>query len=136
MSTKKKTQKIESMSIEQFKTFIKGLSFFDENWTPNKEQWEHIKLLIDNLKVESVVQSIMAPHQNREIGNLPNDPYQGESFTESVDPRVRQSNFLGGRQSAFTDSQRRPTAVNPNITERIGNETILPSAIGQQSDFV
>ena len=144
MTAKKKTPKIESMTIEQFKTFIKGLSFFDANWTPSKEQWEHIKALIDNLKVDAptVVQHVVHAQPAQSGINLPNNPNQGEAFTgETVDPRAGQRNFLGGQQPMGQPQQRgfdkhgNPVAVNPNTTERIGTTTVLPSAIGQQSDF-
>lgn len=84
MSTPKKKNKtviVEKMTVSEFKTWIKGLcAFQDDNWLPNKNQWEHIRQLIDSLD-ES--RQVVTHHNVMSNGNnaiaLPSNPSQGEA---------------------------------------------------------
>lgn len=149
MTAKKKPQKIKSMTIDEFKTYIEGMSFMNDDWVPNQAQWEQIKLLIANLKGNTVVQHVVAP-QHQHVGGgvqFPQQPQnQGEAFAagETIDPRAAgQRNFLGGQQPMGGQQSRQAVdrngnlvATNPKTTERIGSTTVLPSAMGEQSEFL
>jgi hypothetical protein len=62
---KPKTAQVKAMSVQEFQFWINGLSSFqEEGWHPNKAQWDHIKVLIDNLIM--VAPAIQALPQQRQ----------------------------------------------------------------------
>jgi len=125
--TKKKT-KIEKMTIEEFKTFIKGLSFFDENWCPNKEQWEHIKQLIDNLRPdEPRASAVQNNAQNivQERRYVPAVQQHVENLEGEGDGRI----MPPPKQSFLDIPQPKPVGRAPDGT------ALLPPAREAISDF-
>jgi hypothetical protein len=89
MTNKKQKPKgkssVPSMTIQEFKIWIKGLSAFqDESWFPNKVQWEHITQLIDNLDLGQSTQHQNMPRQSQmgEMGG-----YVDQTAHSSVPPR-------------------------------------------------
>ena len=73
MAKPKKSAVIEEMTVKQFQTWIKGLcAFQDDGWLPNKNQWEHIRQLIDNLQeTTTVVQQVVSHAQQIHIPTQP-----------------------------------------------------------------
>lgn len=128
-----KNKKIDSMSVDQFKQFIKGLSFFDENWVPNKTQWEHIKELIDHLKPEvtTIEPKLTTSVQNTHALSSGIPEYRQGGDYHNISNADNQSNFP---KSNFP-TQPRLSSNEPKL-ERLGGELILPPARDTGSEFV
>lgn len=120
------------MTIDEFKSFIKGLAFFDENWHPSQDQWKHILTLIDNLKIPEV-KTAYAPQQgemsyagNPAYGVQPNFPDQPDQTGYVASPQQR-----GLASGDFN---------NPKVGTRAvidgKSDYIKPSAKGADSEYI
>ena len=131
MTTVKKknsNKSITPMSVQEFKMWIKGLSDFqDDNWSPNKSQWEHIRLLIDSLSDNVVVSR--PQQQAQPMIRQPAGPAMGETVGEAnnyASAQPVQQRFLGGAGS-------RPATTGER--DEFGHPVLAPIGPGQ-SDFI
>ena len=113
---KAKGSTVQKMTLDQFKIFIEGLAFFNEDWYPNKEQWKQIKLLINNLIIPEPVQQLQVNIPSGPISHVPSPEMQYDAGSEV---RTPQRQFLGNSAGIPT----RP------------KDELLPPAIGTASDF-
>jgi hypothetical protein len=135
MSTPKKKSKtviVEKMTVPEFKTWIKGLcAFQDDNWLPNKNQWEHIRQLIDSLDETKVQQmNTFTPGQNGQNTSvsLPSNPSQGEAVGQVGAPINQPAQ----------DPFRTLAAINAGATTRspTGEQLLPPITNSGQSEFI
>ena len=62
------TIKVEAMSLDQFRSYLKGIMFVGgPTWRPDREQWEAIVAIIDKLTVDTPQQ----PTQPQQVYSTP-----------------------------------------------------------------
>lgn len=124
---KNSTKSITPMSVQEFKMWIKGLSEFqDDNWSPNKSQWEHIRSLIDGLNETQIVQQA---HRAQTAIKQPMAP-QGETAVLSDAPH---QNIAQPVQQRFLSTAGNRAAGTGEVDEF--GKPILKPAYQTGSDF-
>ena len=115
----KAKNKNKKMRVIELQSYINGIvDISGEDWYPNKEQWNSILLLIQNIKPEPVVEVV------REVSNTNSPQYQSRQ-----QPQQPQQNII--QQSSVLDSEKfEPINERSNrtdmrtIKERQGNPMV------------
>lgn len=75
LPTKRKKHKAKKRTLIEFKTWVEGLSEFQEDgWVPNLEQWEHIKSSIDAITENSPVPNVVTPQHHTNVSTARMNP--------------------------------------------------------------
>ncbi len=87
--------KVETMSLNQFRSYLKGIMFVGgPTWRPDREQWEAIVAIIDKLTVDSPTQQTtqaVAPAYQ-----VPQNSWQQNPTWEPMQSQVRTPSAMDG----------------------------------------
>lgn len=83
-------KKVKKVTVSELQSYIKGaIEFNEENWHPDKKQWDKIVEMIMNIKEEPPIQVVRNSNnqtvQNAQ-GNQNNPPAQSGSILEEAKP--------------------------------------------------
>jgi hypothetical protein len=124
---KNSTKNVTPMSVQEFKMWIKGLSDFqDDSWSPNKPQWEHIRLLIDSLSDTVVVTNRPQSQQpiRQPVAPMGETAVLADNLSQPMTQPVQQR-FLGGQSDKSKSTGEHDEFGHP----------VLKSAYNTGSDF-
>lgn len=102
------TIKVETMSLNQFRSYLKGIMFVGgPTWKPDREQWEAIVSIIDKLTIDAPQQQPVANSVSYAIPQSNGWDQTNPSWSATPPPSpsrsaIEQSNEEGGSyQSPF-----------------------------------
>ena len=107
--SKSGTIKVETMSLNQFRSYLKGIMFVGgPTWKPDREQWEAIVSIIDKLTIDAPQQLSAPAPASYAMQQSPNGWDQTNPSWSATPPptlsrsAIEQSNEEGGSyQSPF-----------------------------------